>query len=503
MNRKKPEDLSMSKKAIQMRNLRLSRALDTRYDISPDMTDKLYDIEYEKTKSGRKKRNGKIISKTLNREKANDLVFSLLYQFKIYTNTTLIYWLTNGKKQEITKRKKNVLVYHIYNGLIDMTKGIYAKQSYRKTIFGKDIEFSNKSNAGLYSSLQFYLHKKPEYAAKITLKDGTVKIMNGAQLKKEKYNIDYTERQYIVSLKPRYWDRTNFNSELGAYWMKLGKLSNREQVERYEMNKVKNSLKNDFMMIDGVEKRANINAVKSLFELEHENDDNTSLIVEKAKDLYKKVPACIKDNFPLCGLRVWEDEVYLQFDKYEENDKFYIENNKENSFIFCTDYSRCRVGICDTDTLEQVLSKRDVKVYTEDKAEAGCKTNLKSKTIDELLEDYKPKKAKGDYFESIYNLPNDAIKFISKFEGLDIEKIINREESFKAVLSFIKRYAFWFKKLNREELLSFIDYIYQKCRIATSSLREILLNSIENTLEKLKHSICSNSLIPGINIATY
>ena len=331
---------------------------------------------------------------------------------------------------------------------------------------------------------------------------GVKKIVKELPKLKEKYNIDYTERQYIVSLKPRYWDRTNFNSELGAYWMKLGKLSNREQVERYEMNKVKNSLKNDFMMIDGVEKRANINAVKSLFELEHENDDNTSLIVEKAKYLYKKVPACIKDNFPLCGLRVWKDDVYLQFDKYEENDKFCIENNKENSFIFCTDYSRCRVGICD-DTLEQVLSKRDVKVYTEDKEEAGCKTNLKAKTIDELLEDYKPKKAKGNYFESIYNLPNDAIKFISKFEGLDIEKIINREESFKAVLSFIKRYAFWFKKLNREELLSFIDYIYQKCRIATSSLREILLNSIENTLEKLKHSICSNSLVPGINIATY
>ena len=101
-----------------------------------------------------------------------------------------------------------------------------------------------------------------------------------------------------------------------------------------------------------------------------------------------------------------------------------FKNNKENSFIFCTDYSRCRVGICDTDTLEQVLSKRDVKVYTEDKEEAGCKINLKAKTIDELLEDYKPKKAKGNYFASIYNLPNDAIKFISKFEGLDIEKII-------------------------------------------------------------------------------
>ena len=43
------------------------------------------------------------------------------------------------------------------------------------------------------------------------------------------------------------------------------------------------------------------------------------------------------------------------------------------------------MGICDADTLEQVLSKRDVKVYTEDKEEAGCKTNLKAKTIDELL----------------------------------------------------------------------------------------------------------------------
>lgn len=397
---KKQREYSMSEKAVYMRNLRAKRALNKKPSyISPDFTDKLFDIEWEKGPNGRKKRNGKIISKTLNKEKAEDLAFKLMYQFRIYNKTTMVYWTDKGEQVTVTAAKnRKKLAYDIYNGNIDLSRGIYATQYYKKIINRNDVEFYNKSDVGIYLTIKYFLTKGVDKGksrmVRLTLKNGTTTNVFVDKLYSYKDKIDYDKPQIILDTKPRNFSRPSFNSKIGGYWLPLGQISGEEKVRRFELNKkVEKRIKNSVKVLDGAENR-----IEARYFLIPENtEDNKKLILAAHELVRKRTGYSVK-------MPVFNSSVQSR-----ENTVFSHKNYEERA------------------TQTTLHLSKNIK--------------LESYVIDE--------------FDNPF-----VHKWLNRFGAYDIARIQDEINGFKVVRALFHRYARWFKDMSPANMSEYVRYCF-------------------------------------------
>ena len=220
------------KKNSKAKSMAKSRAKRARpKNISPDYTEEIYDLIKELDSNGKKVRNGKV-TKVLNKDKCEELIKKLAYQFKI-KKTTLIYNLIDGSKKIASNI--DAIVQDIFSGQIDISQGIYANQFYHLDISRNNIKFMTFSDFGCYTNARKYLMKYKNSIIHAELKNKqNIVIKNLHELKEAKDLINWNGNVRWYTTTPKNKDTDKWNNEMNGYWLPLGRLSTEEDIKKYE-----------------------------------------------------------------------------------------------------------------------------------------------------------------------------------------------------------------------------------------------------------------------------